>query len=136
MNEPTPIPLLELCWKQLRAAPNGGYLMEPSGEAALFEGLLAARADSDLAHGVHALFEAACVLHDEEGSPDAAASILRVLARARPQLPLRTQAMDAIQNAADRGLDHVERKAPKLGEATPEGTLKAHRFANPGRTRG
>lgn len=129
------IPLLELCWRQL--VPRGsGYAVKAGGEDALFEGLLAQREDPGLARGVHALFEAACLLHDEDGSPDAAAAILRALERARPHLPLRDQVQDAIQAASARGLDHVERRAPKLGAAAPEGSLKAHRFGNPGRTRG
>jgi hypothetical protein len=136
MNEPASIPLLELCFQQLQPVTGGGYSIDANGETKLFEGLIAFRADPGLAQGVHALFEAACLLHDEEASTEAAATILRALARARPQLPLREQALEAIQTASTRGLDHVERRAPRFGEASPEGTIKAHWFANPGRTRG
>lgn len=135
MTAPDSIPLLELCWQQL-VRQGSGYAVKAGGEDALLAGLIADKDDPELARGVHALFEAACLLYDEEGSPEAAAVILRALERARPYLPLRSQAQEAIQAVAARGLDHVERRAPRLGDTAPEGSLKAYRFGNPGRTRG
>lgn len=131
-----PIPLLELCWRQLRPAPDGGYLIEPAGEEALVQGLLSCRADPGLAEGVEALFEAATILFHEHQSPLAAEVILKALHRARPHLPLQEQAAQAILAAQERGLSHVLKQAPTVGTAAPEGSIKAHRFANPGRTRG
>ena len=136
MNHPAPIPLLELCWRQLRAQADATYLIDADGEARLVEGLLASRDDPGLAEGVQALFEGATILFQEHHSPDAAAAILRALHRASPQLPLREQAVQAIQAANAGGLDHVLKRAPAVGAGAPEGSIKAHRFANPGRTRG
>jgi hypothetical protein len=135
MTAPEQIPLLELCWRLLEPASGGGYLMSKKGEAALVQGLLDAKADPNLAVGVHALFEAAFVMHEDEASPDAAAAILRALNQARPQLPLREQAVAAIQAASEGGLNHVEKRAPALGASAPEGSIKAFRFSKPGKTR-
>ena len=132
MNQPAHIPLLELCWTQLEPRSGGGYRMVPKGEAALVEGLLAAKSDPKLAEGVHALFEAACLMHEEENSPEVASAILSALNQVRTQLPLRELALTAIQAASAGGLDHVERRAPRLGAETPEGSVKAFRMSKPG----
>lgn len=136
MTSPAPIPLLELCWRQLRPGPDGAYLIDADGEARLVEGLLASRDDPGLAEGVQALFEGATILFHEHRSPEASGAILRALHRAGPQLPLREQAVQAIQAAQGEGLSHVLKQAPSLGASAPQGSIKAHRFANPGRTRG
>jgi hypothetical protein len=136
MSEPASLPLLELCRRHLHAEGDGRYLLDSQGEAALVEGLIAFRDDPRLAEGVQALFEAATTLFNEHQSPDAAAAILRALHRARPKLQLREQAAQAIQAAHEGGLAHVVKQAPTEGATAPEGSIKAHRFANPGRTRG
>lgn len=131
-----PLPLVELCWPSLVRGPDQRWTFAPEFEGQLFEQLCAMKADPHLAENVVGLFELANFLFQEHDAPDAAAAILRALHRARPQLPLRDQAVAALYAANDQGLARVIKRAPTANAPAPPGTLKAHRYTNPGRTRG
>lgn len=136
-EEPKLHPLVDLAARLLEKG--GGpepWNYPATAQSRLEAALVDAKGTEDLADGVMGLFHAAIALSEEERSPIAAGVILKALHATRSELALADKGQSELQHQLDAGLDKATKRAPKLGEKAPEGTVKPSSFPPPRRFRG
>ncbi|MCK6547591.1 hypothetical protein L6R52_17205 [Myxococcota bacterium] len=130
-------PLVDLAARLLEKGSGGEPWVYPSNAQARLEAALVdAKGSPDVADGVIGLFHAAIALSEEEQSPTAAGVILKALHATRSELALADRGQAELQKQLDAGLDKTTKRAPKVGEKAPEGTVKPSSFPPPRRFRG
>jgi hypothetical protein len=110
MNEPGPKPLLdhplvEIASRMMRPDGKGGWVFEAQ-DVPILEGIiLQERNDPRIEGAILGLFEVALELYEKHGSIEAAGTLVALLGRLGPKLPLRAGAVDEITGRAKRAMD-------------------------------
>ena len=127
-------PVVVIAQRVSQRGDDGVYRVDANGIALLEYTLRKFADDPSLPGGVLGLFALASGLTTEVGSSEAAAQILEVLARLRPELTALTRGAEA-QRQADAAAElsgAPEKTAPRYDEAAPAGTMKVGSLGNPG----
>jgi hypothetical protein len=124
-SPPAPHPIIDQLVRLLEPGTAEPLVLPASAKAALMEAVRSAGDTAQRAEAVLSLFHVAIALSEEENSPSAAKVVLEALHELRAELDLTSLGDDgALQKQLDAGLAHGTKRAPRLGEKAPEGSLK------------
>ncbi len=130
-------PIIKVTQAAAKKNADGAIYFDAEAVALIEYGLQKYGDDPSIGEAVVGLVELALSLRQNVDSPEAAATLMKILAAQRDKLPALKRGTEnaklagAFEQMKAFSGEDTRRRAPKFGEALPEGAVKASSFLEP-----